>query len=99
MDSNGGGLMGDMADMTAGRLTRGRLVRGAAGGGAALAFGSLLPAAAAGATGLTQGDVDILVAAEIAEALAVTTYSHIIFDAPFFRRLEVDDQGYLKAAR
>ena len=44
-------------------------------------------------------DRDILVAAEIAEALAVTTYSNIIGIAPFFTRLESDDQGYLMAAR
>lgn len=49
--------------------------------------------------GLTQGDVQILVAAEIAEALAVTTYSNIINVAPFFGRLASDDQGYLQAAR
>lgn len=48
---------------------------------------------------LTKGDVAILVAAEIAEALAVTTYSNIIDQAPFFGRLESDDQGYLIAAR
>jgi hypothetical protein len=47
---------------------------------------------------LNQGDRDILVAAEIAEALAVTTYMHIIHHAPFFKRLAPDDQGYLKAA-
>lgn len=47
---------------------------------------------------LTKGDRDILVAAEIAEALAVTTYMHIIHTAPFFKRLPPDDQGYLKAA-
>jgi hypothetical protein len=47
---------------------------------------------------LTKGDRDILVAAEIAEALAVTTYSNIINAAPFFDRLESDDQGYLRAA-
>jgi len=46
------------------------------------------------ASGATQGDVDILIAAEIAEALAVTTYSNIIFNAPFFTRLAADDQGY-----
>ncbi len=40
----------------------------------------------------------ILVAAQIAEALAVTTYMHIIHMAPFFNRLPSDDQGYLKAA-
>jgi hypothetical protein len=49
--------------------------------------------------GLKKGDRDILVAAEIAEALAVTTYSNIIDNAPFFTRLASDDQGYLVAAR
>src|ERR1700685_1971094 len=44
-------------------------------------------------------DTDILIAAEIAEALAVTTYTHIINTAPFFTRLPADDQGYLIAAR
>ena len=48
--------------------------------------------------GLTKQDRDILVAAEIAEALAVTTYSNIIGTAPFFTRLASDDQGYLQAA-
>ena len=47
---------------------------------------------------LKKRDRDILVAAEIAEALAVTTYSNIISIAPFFTCLESDDQGYLKAA-
>ena len=56
----------------------------------------LLSSAFAGAT---QTDVDILGAAEIAEALAVTTSTNIINHAPFFKRLEADDQGYLKAAR
>src|SRR5947209_2764648 len=49
--------------------------------------------------GLKKGDIEILVAAEIAEALAVTTYTNIINTAPFFTRLASDDQGYLKAAR
>jgi len=49
-------------------------------------------------SGLRQSDTDILVAAEIAEALAVTTYSNIINTAPFFGRLASDDQGYLRAA-
>src|SRR5258708_8186602 len=48
---------------------------------------------------LKKGDRDILVAAEIAEALAVTTYSNIIDIAPFFKALASDDQGYLIAAR
>jgi hypothetical protein len=47
---------------------------------------------------LKKGDRDILIAAQVAEALAVTTYTHIIHTAPFFNRLESDDQGYLKAA-
>jgi Ferritin-like domain len=47
---------------------------------------------------ITKGDRAILLAAEIAEALAVTTYSNIINTAPFFARLESDDQGYLRAA-
>jgi Ferritin-like domain len=44
-------------------------------------------------------DRDILIAAEIAEALAVTTYSNIIDASPFFTRLPSDDQNYLVAAR
>ena len=51
------------------------------------------------AAGITTGDKKILIAAEIAEALAVTTYTHIVAQAPFFGRLPEDDQGYLKAAR
>jgi Ferritin-like domain len=47
---------------------------------------------------LQKQDKAILLAAEIAEALAVTTYSNIIKTAPFFTRLASDDQGYLKAA-
>jgi hypothetical protein len=49
-------------------------------------------------TGLRKGDRDIILAAEIAEALAVTTYTNIINAAPFFGRLASDDQGYLQAA-
>lgn len=48
---------------------------------------------------LTKRDRDILIAAEIAEALAVTTYTNIINLAPFFPLLAQDDQGYLQAAR
>jgi hypothetical protein len=48
---------------------------------------------------LTNGDRKILIAAEIAEALAVTTYTNIINKAPFFPLLASDDQGYLLAAR
>jgi len=49
--------------------------------------------------GTPSQDHAILVAAEIAEALAVTTYTNIINIAPFFGRLPDDDQGYLSAAR
>jgi hypothetical protein len=55
--------------------------------------------AAAQAGSPTSGDLAIISAAQIAEALAVTTYTNIIERAPFFRRLASDDQGYLKAAR
>ena len=48
---------------------------------------------------VTSSDLEILLAAEIAEALDVTTYTNIIKRAPFFTRLQSDDQGYLKAAR
>ena len=48
---------------------------------------------------LKKRDRDILVAAQIAEALAVTTYTNIINLAPFFTRIPSDDQGYLMAAR
>jgi hypothetical protein len=46
-----------------------------------------------------EGDKAILIAAEIAEALAVTTYTNIINMAPFFPNIPDDDQGYLQAAR
>lgn len=48
---------------------------------------------------MATSDRDILVAAQIAEALAVTTYTGIMQAAPFFAHLPVDDQGYIKAAR
>jgi Ferritin-like domain len=51
-----------------------------------------------GQGGLTHTDVEILKAAQIAEALAVTTYASIINTAPFFQNIPGDDQGYLKAA-
>jgi hypothetical protein len=46
-----------------------------------------------------KGDTAILIAAEIAEALAVTTYTNIINTSPFFANIPNDDQGYLIAAR
>jgi hypothetical protein len=48
---------------------------------------------------VTAADTDILVAAQIAEALAVTTYTGIVRTPAFFTRLPDDDQGYLYAAR
>jgi hypothetical protein len=78
-------------------------------GGSLLALSGLLSLASAqdnaedgrssNRAGVTGGDQNILIAAQIAEALAVTTYTHIINQAPFFANLPVDDQGYLKAAR
>jgi len=83
-----------------------------AGATGAIAFGSLLEIASAASSRaagtrdsennsgeLCQEDREILIAAEIAEALAVTTYTNIIENAPFFGRLASDDQGYLQAAR
>src|ERR1700751_390398 len=80
-----------------------------AGGGAFGAFAPLADASNKGGNhkgGHPHGkghpkkrDLEILVAAEIADALAVTTYTNIINTAPFFGHLESDDQGYLKAAR
>src|SRR5580692_5165973 len=48
--------------------------------------------------GLKKSDRNILIAAQIAEAVAVTTYSNIINTAPFFARIPTDDQGYLAGA-
>jgi hypothetical protein len=63
-------------------------------------LGALVPSfAAAKSGGVTAGDVAIVGAAQIAEALAVTTYTNIIDKAPFFKRLPDDDQGYLIGAR
>lgn len=66
-------------------------------GASTMALTGLVKLASAQETDV-KGDLDILVAAEIAEALAVTTYSNIINTAPFFGRLPSDDQGYLQAA-
>jgi len=79
---------------------------GSAAVAGSLAFGGLLKASSAsaetrprGGPALTPTDREILIAAEIAEALAVTTYTNIINTAPFFANLASDDQGYLMAAR
>jgi hypothetical protein len=85
-------------------LTRASLL----GGAALLPFASLARAGSDGRreddcrehghSRLAPGDRDILIAAEIAEALAVTTYTNIINTAPFFGGLSVNDQDYLTAA-
>src|SRR5579864_9726594 len=79
---------------------------GSAAVAGSLAFGGLLKASSAsaetrprGGPALTPTDREILIAAEIAEALAVTTYTNIINTARFFANLASDDQGYLKAAQ
>jgi Ferritin-like domain len=85
--------------------SRRQFLTGAASAGAGIvvgssALGALAPSLAAAADSeITKEDLEILGAAQIAEALAVTTYTNIINTAPFFTRLEADDQGYLKAAR
>jgi hypothetical protein len=87
--------------------TRKDFFKGAAVAGAGAAGMGLLGPAAALAHkkpkhkngGLTGTDVEILKAAQIAEALAVTTYTNIINTAPFFMNIPSDDQGYLTAAR
>jgi hypothetical protein len=92
------------------QTTRKSFLKGAAVAGAgATGLGALAPAAALargsghrhghGHAGRpTKSDLEILKAAQIAEALAVTTYTNIINTAPFFKNLAADDQGYLKAA-
>ena len=77
----------------------------AAGGITALASTLTNPVQASSDTekptskGLKQSDRNILIAAQIAEALAVTTYTNIINTSPFFTRIPNDDQGYLVGAR
>ncbi len=53
----------------------------------------------AAAASATTGDVDIASAAQIAEALAVTMYSQIVYACPFFTRLPAADQDYFYGAR
>jgi len=77
---------------------RNAAVAGAGAGGLAAFSPALALAKRSSKHGLTKTDLAILGAAQIAEALAVTTYSNIINTAPFFQNLAADDQGYLKAA-
>ena len=88
-------------------LRRASLMGAAVGATGLFGFDNLMSLAAAkpkfrrpegNEAGVEKGDFDILLAAQIAEALAVTTYFHIIELAPFFNGLPSDDQGYLVAA-
>ena len=81
--------------------TRLGFLKGAAVVGAgATGLGALGPAVAfASKGGVTKSDLKILGAAQIAEALAVTTYTNIINTSPFFKNIPDDDQAYLEAAR
>jgi hypothetical protein len=91
------GLAGQGTDR---RRFLGNALLGAGAMTGAAGLQALIPGfAAAKSSGPTAGDVAIVGAAQIAEALAVTTYTNIIDRAPFFKRLASDDQGYLKAAR
>lgn len=89
-------------DQWAASTTRKNFLKGAAVAGVgATGMAALGPAAALAKgkkRGLTHGDVEILKAAQIAEALAVTTYTNIINTAPFFKNIPSDDQDYLKGA-
>jgi Ferritin-like domain len=88
--------------------TRKSFLKGAAVAGAGAAgMGAFAPAIALangkkghgkGKGSATKTDLAILEAAQIAEALAVTTYTNIINTAPFFKNIPADDQDYLKAA-
>ncbi len=62
-------------------------------------FGKEYEGEAEGRAHAKHRDTAILLAAEIAEALAVTTYTNIVNTPGWFTRLPDDDQGYLFAAR
>ena len=93
------------AEQDEGRTHRREFISRSAVAGAGVVAGAsaldaLVPSfAVAKKRGLTKRDRAIIGAAEIAEALAVTTYTNIINTSPFFTRLASDDQGYLRAAR
>jgi len=98
----GQSVVGEVEESWVAPSTRKGFLKGAAVAGVgAASVGGLSPAAAfakAKKKGVTRNDLAILKAAQIAEALAVTTYTNIINLAPFFKNLPDDDQGYLKAA-
>jgi ferritin-like protein len=81
--------------------TRKGFLKGAAlAGVGAAGLGAFGPATALALRGdkLAKRDIAILGAAQIAEALAVTTYTNIINTSPFFQNIPDDDQDYLKGA-
>ncbi len=90
------------AQWTAPSTRKGFLKGAAAAGAGAAGMGAFGSAAAFASTkkkgGVTHGDLEILKAAQIAEALAVTTYTNIINTSPFFKNIPADDQGYLEGA-
>ncbi|HTA16049.1 MAG TPA: ferritin-like domain-containing protein [Solirubrobacteraceae bacterium] len=102
-DASYNGLPASEDSWTTSTTRKSFLKSAAVAGAGATSLGALAPAAALakgrkGKGRLTHGDVEILKAAQIAEALAVTTYSNIIDAAPFFKNIPADDQGYLKGA-
>jgi ferritin-like protein len=90
-------------------VNRGAFLRGAgasiAGAGGAALIGACGGSSAgpsmatAAAAPSTANDHAILAAAQIAEALAVTTYTNIVDSSPFFANLEPAFQHYFTAAR
>jgi len=110
MTSNESGIVNPSNDNRAGLNRRTFLKRATIVGAGSLLAGGILQTLSAYADEsrekqggnsklhLKKGDTAILIAAEIAEALAVTTYTNIINTSPFFGNLPSDDQGYLQAA-
>ena len=90
-----------MKELESKTLNRRQILAGAAQFGLGIAAAGLL--AGCGGSGTTttstNNDEAILGAAKIAEALAVTMYTGIINDAPFFATLSTSNQAYLTAAR
>lgn len=80
--------------------SRRELLRNATLAGAGIiASGALIGCGGNGISGSSTLDAQILGAAKIAEALAVTMYTGIITDAPFFSTLSAANQAYITAAR
>ncbi|HWD39880.1 MAG TPA: ferritin-like domain-containing protein [Fimbriimonas sp.] len=84
-------------------LTRRLLLKASSSGAMLLGAGLLVGCGGSGDSHSHSSsgskDTDILGAAKIAEALAVTMYTNIINTSPFFATLADDDQSYIKNAR